>query len=41
MSSHEAGLLLSARRAADIERLLHGAPAAGAGAQQRMRAMSC
>jgi len=28
-----AGLLLSAQRAGDIDRLLHGAPTAGAGAQ--------
>jgi len=33
-----AGLLLSARRTADIDRLLHGAHAAGTGAQrQRIR----
>jgi len=29
------GLLLSARREGDIDRLLQGAPAAGAGAQQQ------
>jgi len=32
-----AGLPLSARRAGDIDRLLFGAPAAGAGAQQQWR----
>jgi len=33
--------LLSARRAGDIDRLLHGVPAAGAGAQQQTQTVPC